>query len=96
MIMKPIIEWTTPLPSTPSEEWIIESVLSAIDLPGVTDLRPLVHKIFIGCTFMNNGVKGVAYDSKDNPIIALHYSWSAGRGASCRFDDPQKAEWLDF
>ena len=69
---------------------------SLVDLPGVTDLRPLVHKIFIGCTFMENGVKGVAYDDKDKPLIALHYSWAAKKGASCRFDHPQKAELLNF
>ena len=94
--MKPIIEWTTPLPPTPPEEWINESILALINLPGVADLRPLVHKIFVGCTFMNNGVKGVAYDVKDNPIIALHCSWGANRGASCRFDDPKKVELLNF
>lgn len=94
--MTPSITWNNEPPSNRDKKLLEESVIAAIDLPHMRDIRPNVTLISIDCDRFKTGVDAVGYDAHNKPIVAARYSWSVKLGGACYYDDPKKNELLNF
>ena len=99
--MTPEYKWNEDQQSpkdAPEKSKLQEDVWYAIDIqPALREIVPTITKIYLRYyTTFNTGVEGTARNAADEPIAAFKYSWTAGRGIACRYDDPRKAEYLNF